>query len=111
MIFEIWKVSDNEERRDELKSHEQNESSDEDDDEEEECHETTILKCPQRHHVRQELHIMMPNSTTGSGTESNVSPNVIHSPHNEDNKEPQGGGLLQCTSPETAASVDHHFRG
>ena len=70
----------------------------EDDDEEE----VSGLRNRPGQKVRQELQVSVPNTTNGLASGENISPGIISSPHDQDNKGGhRGEGLLQCTTPQT----------
>ena len=100
-------------RSDGFQVHSHKDSTDDDDDGDDDNEETgtTIFRGRQDPKTRHELHVAIQSSMPGNAAASNISPVVIPSLQNQENRGYKGNsGLLQCTAPQTAASLGPSMR-
>ena len=107
----FYKVATNVGRSDGFQLHGNKDSTDDEDDEENEEEDVTTLRNTTRQKIRQELHVTVSRSTSGTNTGSHISPSMMPSPVDQQTKGCRIEGLLQCTAPQTAASVEESVRG
>ena len=100
-------------RSDGFQVHSHKDSTDDDDDGDDDNEEagTTIFRGRQDPKTRHELHVAIQSSMPGNAAASNISPVVIPSLQNQENRGYRSNsGLLQCTAPQTAASLGPSMR-
>ena len=106
-----YKVATNVARSEGFHLHGNKDSTDEEDDEENEEEDARTLRSTPRQKLRQELHVTVSRSTEGPNAGSHISPSMMPSPVDQQNKACRVEGLLQCTAPQTASSVEESVRG